>query len=274
MILPGDRCATQLLVTVKAYPNPSTTYGETVCVAGITVDDPEGPRWNRLYPIQFRDLETVRQFKKWDVISVSTTPTRNDQRPESRRPMPDTIEVVRHIGNDRAGWAERRRFVEPVAAGSMCEVQRRQREDRTSLAAIRPLEIRDLRVVLNDRVIAPERRIAAGRLTLMKPNKSPLEVIPYRFIFDYRCADPRCPGHNQSIIDWEVGQFFRRERANGATVRAAGDRTRERWLSKVCADSREQLFFVGNLHKYPKTFQVLGVFWPPRAQPKEQLPLF
>jgi hypothetical protein len=28
----------QVLVTVKAYPQPSRTYGETVCVAGVRTD--------------------------------------------------------------------------------------------------------------------------------------------------------------------------------------------------------------------------------------------
>ena len=37
---------------VKAYPEPSKTYVETVCVAAITV--PDG-RWVRFYPIRFND---------------------------------------------------------------------------------------------------------------------------------------------------------------------------------------------------------------------------
>ena len=65
--------------------------------------------------------------------------------PESLRPMADTIKVVRHIGTGRAGWAERQRIVMPLIADSMCEVQRRQRQDRTSLAAVRPLDSRPLR---------------------------------------------------------------------------------------------------------------------------------
>ena len=43
-----------VLVTVKAYPNPSTKYVETVCCAGV--DLPTG-EWLRLYPIRYRDLE-------------------------------------------------------------------------------------------------------------------------------------------------------------------------------------------------------------------------
>jgi hypothetical protein len=114
--LPHDLMMTRLLVAVKAYPNPSITYGETVCVAGVTVDDPLGARWRRLYPLQYRDMESERQFRKWDVISLSTTPTRSDRRPESRRPLPDTIEIVRHIGTNAAGWAERLRLLENTSS--------------------------------------------------------------------------------------------------------------------------------------------------------------
>jgi hypothetical protein len=39
----------EVLITVKAYPNPSKKYRETVCVAGITRE--EG--WVRLVPHNF-----------------------------------------------------------------------------------------------------------------------------------------------------------------------------------------------------------------------------
>ena len=46
----------RVMITVKAAPNPSEKYGETVCVAGVSVD-PSHPGWIRLYPINFRYLE-------------------------------------------------------------------------------------------------------------------------------------------------------------------------------------------------------------------------
>jgi len=41
----------KILVAVKAYPNPSSKYVETVCCAGI---DLSTNQWIRLYPIPFR----------------------------------------------------------------------------------------------------------------------------------------------------------------------------------------------------------------------------
>lgn len=40
-----------VLVTVKAYPNPSRKYGETVCYAGVDLSTGE---WIRLFPIPFK----------------------------------------------------------------------------------------------------------------------------------------------------------------------------------------------------------------------------
>jgi hypothetical protein len=45
----------RLVVTVKSYPQPSSRYHESVCVAGIRRDTRD-PQWVRLYPVQFRDL--------------------------------------------------------------------------------------------------------------------------------------------------------------------------------------------------------------------------
>ena len=45
---PGEETA-EVMITVKTYPNPSETYGETVCVAGVRLDR-GAPEWIRLYP--------------------------------------------------------------------------------------------------------------------------------------------------------------------------------------------------------------------------------
>ena len=51
----------RILITVKTRPEPSKSYGETVCIAGLRIDpDPEGLRvardirWVRLYPVPVR----------------------------------------------------------------------------------------------------------------------------------------------------------------------------------------------------------------------------
>lgn len=70
-----------VLVTVKAYPNPSRKYGETVCVAGV---DLKTSKWVRLYPIPFRDLDDEKKFAKYSVIEVRAKKPSDDKRPDEK----------------------------------------------------------------------------------------------------------------------------------------------------------------------------------------------
>lgn len=75
----------RILVTVKARPEPSEKYGETVCVAGIRLGT-GSLHWVRLYPIPFRRMEDYHQFEKYSVIEVPITPSAEDFRSESYKP--------------------------------------------------------------------------------------------------------------------------------------------------------------------------------------------
>jgi hypothetical protein len=71
----------EVLVTVKAAPNPSAKSGETVCVAGLGLTHGRTQaRWIRLSPINFRFLEQDQQFKKYDILRVRATPASGDTR--------------------------------------------------------------------------------------------------------------------------------------------------------------------------------------------------
>jgi hypothetical protein len=65
----------RVVITVKAAPNPSERYGETVCVAGLRLDSDHGG-WVRLYPINFRELDDDSSFKK----AINVAPSRRSRR--------------------------------------------------------------------------------------------------------------------------------------------------------------------------------------------------
>jgi hypothetical protein len=254
----GERIS--LLVTVKAYPAISTKYGEVVCVAGIRTDT-KRPEWVRLFPVPFRDLPFDQRFKKYDVIELEAQRHPSDARPESYLPNVDSLEVLQHL-DTKKGWSRRRPFVEPLVLDSMCEIQRRQKGDGTSLGIFAPAEVGDFTIERNTAEWDPAKARVVVQPSLLFPGKKGLEKIPYRFRYQYRCGDSKCPGHHQSIIDWELAEAFRSwpypepERLQ---------KIRTRWLDQMCAASRETYFFVGNIHQHPEAFLVLGVFWPPRA---------
>ena len=93
-----------VLITVKAYPNPSSSYGETVCCAGIDINTSE---WVRLYPIAFRDLENNKRFKKYSVVEIACAKADKDHRPESFHVDSDSITVKEEI-DTKKGWVRRK----------------------------------------------------------------------------------------------------------------------------------------------------------------------
>jgi hypothetical protein len=266
----------ELLPLVKAYPALSKTYGEVCCVAGIQMTS-DGPRWIRLYPIPFRALADRQQFRKYQRIGVRVETHSGDRRPETRRPDRDSIELVGAPIPTSDGWARRRRWVEPLMTSSMCELRRQRKRDGTSLGVFRPGKVEDL-VIEEVDLSAEKKAIAkawAGQGSLLdgldgeekRRQLREIEQIPYRFKYRYRCDEAGCKGHEQSIIDWEIVQFYRQVRNS----RNWEQKLRTKWLGELCASDRDTAFIAGNQHQHPTSFMILGVWWPPKRQ--EQLAL-
>jgi len=92
-----------------------------------------------------------------------------------------------------------------------------------------------------------------------------VRVIRWRFRYKYRCLDPSCNGHNQTIVDWEAVALYR-------NVRREQDwraRMTKKFVHELWANDRDTRLFVGNMEQRPWNFLVLGIFWPPR-QPLQQ----
>ena len=261
---------------VKAYPALSRTYGEVSCIAGVEMTA-SGPRWIRLYPVPFRALSDKQQFRKYQPVRVGVATHRGDLRPETRRPDLDSIELIGDPIPSSNAWARRRRFVEPLMVGSMCDVMRRQRRDGTSLGVFRPARVLELKI---ERASVDEGKREIARAWVAQTSLldglgsdersnqiRELEQMPWTFKYRYECAEKGCRIHTQSIIDWEISQFYRR-------VRHFDDwreRVKARWLGDVCGDDRDTAIIVGNMHQHPQSFLVLGVWWPPKRA--EQLAL-
>ena len=125
----------RILVTVKAYPNPSKKYGETVCCAGV---DLSNSQLVRLYPIPFRDLDNDKKFKKYSIIEVDCFPPSDDKRPESLRVDADSISIVSVLDTEKGTWKKRKDIVLKVSIKSMCQVYSESESDYVSLGLIKP----------------------------------------------------------------------------------------------------------------------------------------
>jgi hypothetical protein len=259
----GDQWETlRVLVTVKAAPNPSTTYGETVCVAGLRLDLQQ-PGWVRLYPINFRDLESEQSFKKYDVVTVRARPARNDPRVESWRPDMSSMHVERHL----PPWKPRQAHVEPYIDGSMCRLldDVRSSSPAKSLAAIRPATIEGIDIERHPGWTADEEAKIeqyVSQLDLLGAERKALEAPRLRGWYRYHCLSQRCRGHRQGILDWEFAALQRR--LHKLSEAELTDALLAKFFDELCAPSRDVAFYLGNQAKRPHVFSVLGVYWPRR----------
>lgn len=258
----GEWLEREALVTVKAYPNPSAKHFETVCVAAITREED----WIRLYPVGFRSLPEARRFKKYQRVRLRMQKHPGDRRPESFRPDEHSIELLDEVGT-QDGWRERRRWVEPTIGPTMCNLYRLQDTHHRSLGCIKPRDVDKFVIERVDADWTGRKRGVVDQLVLFDPVETKLEKIPFVFKYRYRCEEPDCRGHEQSIIDWELMELYRNVRVREATQEEISAKIRAKYLGELCDAGKDTHFFVGNHSRYPNTFMVLGVFWPPkRAQ--------
>jgi hypothetical protein len=240
------------------------------------VDEPR--RWVRLFPLDFRGLERARQFKKYEVITLNAQKSSKDSRPESYTPVLDTIEVGEHIDTDNGTWRRRLPYFDAVEDDSMCGIQARQASARQSLGVFRPREVDDLSVSLAPPEFEASQRAVIQQGSLLGDRagdvRNPLEPLPVKAKFHYRCPDAKCNGHEQSLIDWELGQLFRRLRHDGRDETSCLDAVRDRFLG-FCDDANHDVRFItGSMLSKPKSFLILGLVYPKRKPPAQESALF
>lgn len=255
----------RVLITVKAAPNPSATYGETVCVAGIRLADTGPKDWIRLYPINFRHLpEASASFKKYDIVTVEARPA-GEARLESWRPNMATLQVETHL----PPWKKRRQLVDPMIDDSMCKIRTEAAADprARSLALVRPAEILGFRLEPHPGWSKDEQGKIDAYVDQLEldvfehaRDKTPLEAPRFKGYYKWRCGDPSCPTHEQSIIDWEFVALQRHlwNRSDADTKAAITTRFHQ----QLCDPETEVAFYVGNQAKRPQTFSILGVYYP------------
>lgn len=258
----------RVLITVKAAPNPSVTYGETVCVAGVRLGDYGPTGWIRLYPINFRHLPSAtEQFKKYDIVTVDCQPA-GEARLESWKPNMSTLHVETHL----PPWRKRRELLEPIIDDSMCRIRADAAADARarSLALVRPAEVLGFRLEPHpgwskDELAKIDAYVNQLELDVFEEaqDKTPLEAPRFKGFYKWRCADPKCGTHEQSIIDWEFVALQRHLwNRSDADAQAA---IRKRFFEEICAPENDVAFYVGNQAKRPQTFSILGVYYPKKG---------
>jgi hypothetical protein len=250
----------KVLVTVKAYPEESAKYKESVCTAGIT-DEGE---WIRLYPIPFEIFRGPKKFSKYDWIEVQCKPVSGEKlsRKESYKIRPDTIKVIDSSLNMRpTNWVERNKIILPLIDKSIEELQYKFELDRTSLGLIRPKEIYEFYKIqeLNEE----ERQIAKyAQITLDGMIRKQLEKIPYVFKYKFICDDNKCKGHNILCEDWELLEAWRKWQSRYKTEELLWSKIYEKFYDYFI--NKTNLHFYMGTHSLFPTWLIIGIYYPPK----------
>lgn len=258
----------EVLVLVKTTPNPSTSYEDTVCVAGVALSP--GPlRWVRLYPIPFRHLTYEQRFPKYGLVSVRVSaPRHGDGRAESLRVDLPTLATVRTYKPGR----ERDRLMAGVPLTTACGLLDGTRADPNaqSLGLVEAHGVQ-LEVEPSGGWNAKQQQIidqwrSQPMLPLLDGGRveaPPLEAPPYKAWYSYRCTASACPGHRQGILDWELTALQRNAKADGADPR---NWIRDKYETMMLKPGRVPLLVLGNQADAAKrtAFSVLSVYYPKR----------
>lgn len=260
----------KILIVTKTYPSISLKYRETVCTAGILLDDDETPvQWIRIYPVRFRLLDIDQRYQKWSIISAKIERNDKDYRSESYRIDDNSIEIIRKV-DSRDNWAERKKFVLPLQFRSIQQIK----EQNKSLGIIKPVEIVKSYWESDEREWNPKQQAVLDQLDLFEP-KQELEKIPYKFGYKFIEEDEKI--HRYSIIDWEIQELYRKCKNKSKQVNME-DKEKEA-IEKVkqkldeFLSEKDLYFIVGNLKNHKNSFMIIGLFYPPLS-PYTQLSLF
>lgn len=232
----------RVTILVKALPQPSKTYGETVCCAGVTADR----KWLRLYPVRFRHLKEA-SFSRWDWVQFQYGRPKADRRLESCHVYEESIRTDGELP-DR----ERSMLLEPMIVGSAEEAH----QQGQSLALIRPRNTRFTYRAKKPADIEADREAyqqAARQTSFFDAELAALEPSPFEFKFRFEDASG---SHEYRNGDWEAHAMFWRERQRTCEAEAL------RWMDGVFNEDyprRGMAFAIGNMAKRPQTWQLLGV---------------
>lgn len=253
--MPVTPLQSRVVILVKALPQPSKRYGETVCCAGVTADR----KWKRLFPVRFRHLRGSSSFKRWDWVRFKYRLPTNDARHESSHVFEDSIAV-----DGALPVRERATLLASMIVGSA----KKATELGLSLALIRPRETKFLYRAKSASSLEEEReayRRAAGQHSMFDEELAQLEPSPYEFRFKFMDDSG---AHDYENGDWETHATFYRWREEYGEANAL-ERMRQVYNEEY--PKKGMAFAIGNQAKRPQTWQLLGVV---RLNDEKQADLF
>jgi hypothetical protein len=207
------------------------------------------------------------KFSKWQWITADAVKATGDTRPESYKLNSETIRPGEKM-DAGVDWRARRAILRPLVRTSLCQIKREQEASGApTLGIFRPAEIKKLVLEAEDPNWSPEQiSILKQDDLFQKAPSQTLEKIPFKFKYVFKCSDAECKGHGLSCTDWEMAESYRRWRAGyGNDWEAA---FRQKFESEMI-EKKDTHFFVGTVHRHPKNWIIVGLFYPPKQATRD-----
>lgn len=245
--------AQRACILVKAYPQPSQKYEETVCVAAVTEDH----RLLRLYPIRFRHFAPEQRFNRFDWIEAQMARATEDPRPESYRIKEDTLRVLMRAKS--VSPDQRVRLWKPCVSTSFAELEEQQRTIQRSLGIIRPDDGSVRFKYEQIERASEEAREETRSMYAIQPSllERPLEPLPApEYVFRYQFTSDGVP-HLMQLHDWEVEMTYHNYKKQYGSRAEALDKMAEFYEQRAPAMNLHLI--MGTMFKRPWQFIIIGV---------------
>lgn len=250
----------KILITAKTYPSLSKKYEETVCTAGIELGEEQRPAaWVRIYPIPFRYEDNSKKFKLYSVIEAEVEKDLNDSRLESYKIINDQYEVTGGPLDTKKNWEKRKQVLFPLLQKSLEEIK----TNNQSIGVIKPREIISIFHQEGEKDWSDSQSYGLAQQNLFK-KKKPLDKVPFRFYYQFKCNDESCKGHKLSVIDWGTLELYRKMYAEAPPGSDKEKYAIKKVIYKLEYFSKETdlHFIVGNQKLHRNSFMIIGLFYP------------
>jgi hypothetical protein len=264
----ADAETKRILVTVKASPEPSTKYRTSVCVAGITTDR----EWIRLYPVPLAEI-MKKDIPRYSWIEAECyKDTHHDQRKESYKIVPDSIRIVEspRKKSGMVDWDYRNEWILPLLSNSMADLERKRKEDNTSLGLIKPVEVRkffmDPSSDNGDENYSNEvQLLLTGSDAVPVMQKTPH---PYKYEFTCAsCAAGECTStkkHSIVCIDWELGEAYRSWKDSYTNPDVLQSKISDKFFNDMLTNN-DLYFYMGTHYRFKK-WMIIGLYYPQKKK--------
>jgi hypothetical protein len=211
---------------------------------------------------------SVTSFPSFPEFPLAARGAKNDARKESRKPDLDSIRLVGSPLSAANGWRARREIIDAMPHHTRAELKGLYIAEKVSLGIVRPTEIIDLKVEPVEQQWKPQWEVTLKQFNLFGDQPKPLQKLPYKFSYVFRCADTGERPHSAMIEDWELGVLYRKEVERLGGEEEAVESVKRKYLDEMCDKSRDTRFFMGTVFPY-NTWVVICVFWPPKSYQPE-----